>query len=538
MDATKLVIHHGGSWVSNCYEGGMKKWVTVPRCVSYDGLVKLVEDVAKVDVVRYNLQLWSLAFTISGTARPRIENDNDVSCMMNVDKLLPEVFVSVSAKEATDCVQDDNLCKLPTSQPVYDGFLRQLAGYGSIPIVDSSVCNDETIDVEENNCQDGVGYGFGCVGGHGCAGPSGFATFSDVSFREDGLGDDVDQTSEHSFPRDWIILGAERYSFESISTKEACSDDGRLYEDRIFQCKKDLKRTLNMYALKEGFEVRIRRSSKTRYEAGYKDGECEFHLHGIKMQKEEYWVVRMFRAKDHAEASVFGPPEESFKLMLAYCHRLEEVNPGTITALKTNVVNQFEYMFIAHVASLNGFRTMIRPVIAIDGTHLKAICLDANNQVFPLAYGFGDIEDEMSWTWFLNELKNAIGSPEDCMIISDRHLSIKDYKRKDVSLLFKQVWKAYRKFEFKEAMLEMMKVNRVAFKELMNVGPERWSRAYSPIRRYRLMTSSIVELMNSCLVHAFQMPITTMIEFIRDLLQKWFYKRQTKAKKTRTQLTP
>ncbi|KAK2656150.1 hypothetical protein Ddye_009202 [Dipteronia dyeriana] len=125
----------------------------------------------------------------------------------------------------------------------------------------------------------------------------------------------------------------------------------------------------------------------------------------------------------------------------------------------------------------------------------------------------------MSWTWFLNELKNAIGSSKDCMIISDRHLGIKvamekvypnvphgycvfhmaqnikkDYKRKDVSLLFKQAWKAYRKSEFKETMLEMlemMKVNKVAFEELMNVGPERWSRAYSHVRRYRLMTSSI-----------------------------------------------
>ncbi|KAK3222149.1 hypothetical protein Dsin_009174, partial [Dipteronia sinensis] len=48
----------------------------------------------------------------------------------------------------------------------------------------------------------------------------------------------------------------------------------------------------------EQFEVRIRRSSKTRYEAGCKDSECEFQLHAFKMQKGEYWVVRMF-LKDH-----------------------------------------------------------------------------------------------------------------------------------------------------------------------------------------------------------------------------------------------
>ncbi|KAK2648609.1 hypothetical protein Ddye_016098 [Dipteronia dyeriana] len=157
MDATKLVIHHSRSWVGNCYEGGMTKWVNVPRCVSYDGLVKLVEDVAKVDVARFNLQLWSLAFTISGC--------------------------------------------------------------GSIPTVDQSVCNDETIDDKENSqwsdtdnsddswildidrgchdyedCHDGEGCASGSVREHECGGPSGFATFNGVSFREDGLGDDVDQT--------------------------------------------------------------------------------------------------------------------------------------------------------------------------------------------------------------------------------------------------------------------------------------------------------------------------------------------------------
>ncbi|KAK4835912.1 hypothetical protein QYF36_016228 [Acer negundo] len=252
--------------------------------------------------------------------------------------------------------------------------------------------------------------------------------------------------------------------------------------------------------------------------------------------------TKAWRAKDHVEASIFNAPEESFKLLPAYCHRLKEVNPWTVTAMKTNDANSFEYMFIAHAASLYGYH--------------------ANNQVFPLVYGFRDVEDELSWTWFINELKNAIGSPEDCMIISNRHLGIKatvekvypnvlhgycvfhmaqniknDYKRKNVSLLFKQAWKAYQKFEFKEVMLEMMKVNTVAFQDLMNVEPERWSRAYSPIMRYRLMTSSIAESMNLCLVHAREMPITTMVEYIREIIQKWFYKRRTKVEKTRTQLT-
>ncbi|KAK3229653.1 hypothetical protein Dsin_001534 [Dipteronia sinensis] len=53
----------------------------------------------------------------------------------------------------------------------------------------------------------------------------------------------------------------------------------------------------NQFQMMAGY-TRIRRSSKTRYEAGCKDDECEFQLRAFKMQKGEYWVVRMF-LKDH-----------------------------------------------------------------------------------------------------------------------------------------------------------------------------------------------------------------------------------------------
>ncbi|KAK3185021.1 hypothetical protein Dsin_032307 [Dipteronia sinensis] len=570
MGAKKLVIHHGGSWAANCYEGGMTKWVHVLIGLTYDDLVKLVQDVAKVEVHRSTLELCSLAFTTTGTARLRIDNDKDVSCMMDEDKLLPEVYVTVSKKVATHCVQngtileeDDNLvhstflqqCNLFTPQPLYDGFLRQLAACGSISMLDPIVCNDETIDDEENRMI------------------ARYPTLTKVVTEMKiaiivwvlvlGVLEDMD-VLVYRVLLHLVVIPFERMDWVTVFIKvvNMLPHKVELFLDPKGIRSNSLARRNRFQMMagytREQFEVRIRRSSKTRYEAGCKDGECEFQLRAFKMQKGEYWVVRMF-LKDHT-CNIDG-----------FHARLRQANSWTVGELLAPKL-QFEYLFIAHAVTLHGFRTVIRPVIAIDGTHLKckfygimfvAICLDANNQVFPLAYGFGDVEDEMSWTWFLNELKNAIGSPKDCMIISDRHLGIKatmekvypivphgycvfhmaqniknDYKRKDVSLLFKQAWKAYRKADFKEVMLEMMKVNRVAFEDLINVGPERWSRAYSPVRRYRLMTSSIAESMNSCLVHARQMPITTMVEFIREMLQKWFYKRRTKVEKTRTQLTP
>ena len=89
--------------------------------------------------------------------------------------------------------------------------------------------------------------------------------------------------------------------------------------------------------------------------------------------------------------------------------------------------------FMSIGASLVGFHTSIRPVIAIDGTFLKAKylgtlfiaeCKDGNNQIYPLAFGIGDLENDASWEWFLTKLHDAIGHVDDLFLISDRHGSI------------------------------------------------------------------------------------------------------------------
>ena len=65
--------------------------------------------------------------------------------------------------------------------------------------------------------------------------------------------------------------------------------------------------------------------------------------------------------------------------------------PGTII---------FKYMFWAFAPSITGF-THCRPIISIDGTHLYvkhrgklliAMFIDANNEIFPLAFAVVDDE--------------------------------------------------------------------------------------------------------------------------------------------------
>ncbi|KAK0604849.1 hypothetical protein LWI29_020131 [Acer saccharum] len=45
-------------------------------------------------------------------------------------------------------------------------------------------------------------------------------------------------------------------------------------------------------------------------------------------------------------------------------------------------------------------------------------------KIYPLAFGFAASECKGSWTWFLSELKKGIGSPQDLVIVSDRHRGI------------------------------------------------------------------------------------------------------------------
>nr|GEY75538.1 hypothetical protein [Tanacetum cinerariifolium] len=112
-----------------------------------------------------------------------------------------------------------------------------------------------------------------------------------------------------------------------------------------------------------------------------------------------------------------GTPEESFAELPLYCHNLKLKNQGTITHTETNDEDRFEIFFLAVGAMIRTFVLHMRPLIIIDGAHLKgeffgkmylAVAMDSNNQILPLAYGVGKSETFRSWDWFLTKLKECI----------------------------------------------------------------------------------------------------------------------------------
>ncbi|KAI9186593.1 hypothetical protein LWI28_018888 [Acer negundo] len=70
-----------------------------------------------------------------------------------------------------------------------------------------------------------------------------------------------------------------------------------------------------------------------------------------------------------------------------------------------------------------------------------------------------------------------------------------------------------------------------------DVGFERWSRAYSPRKRYGLMSSNIAEAMNNAIKDCRELPITRVIDYIRGVLHLWFHDRRTSVGKLKLTLT-
>ncbi|KAK3199041.1 hypothetical protein Dsin_022456 [Dipteronia sinensis] len=230
------------------------------------------------------------------------------------------------------------------------------------------------------------------------------------------------------------------------------------------------------------------------------------------------------------------------------------------------------YMFFCLKACIDGFLSSIRPVIAIVATFLKgphaevlfmAVCMDGNDQIFPLAFGVGDSETNEAWEWFLTRLHCVVDEVDDLVIISDRKNSIitgvekvvpnslhgacavhlkrnmlRRYgKNKVLKDIFIKAVNVYRVNKFTRCMEQFANINSEAAMYVTGVGFERWARAYSPRKRYNIMSSNIAESMNNAIKYCQELPITGVIDYIRGVHQNWFHDRRTSAGKLKSTLT-
>nr|GMD95392.1 uncharacterized protein LOC109172155 [Ipomoea batatas] len=146
-----------------------------------------------------------------------------------------------------------------------------------------------------------------------------------------------------------------------------------------------------------------------------------------------------YLAKKKAMKQIDGQDSEQFKLLNDYCEELRKSYPGTTVKMKLDsefIVNgrpRFVRLYICFRACKEGFISGCRPIIGLDGCHLKgsqkggqllsAIGLDGDNSIFPVAFAIVEGELKDSWCWFLKLLDNDLNlsnNPSAWTIISDK----------------------------------------------------------------------------------------------------------------------
>ena len=140
----------------------------------------------------------------------------------------------------------------------------------------------------------------------------------------------------------------------------------------------------------------------------------------------------VLRGKYHADCDLKGSPEESYKDIKCYFYMLKKVNDGTVTYLKMDENDKFQYVFVALGASIEGFRVM-RKFLIVDATHLKngygrvlvfASAQDPNRQHYIITIVVLVGENDASWDWFFEKLKTVVPNTSELVFRTDINASL------------------------------------------------------------------------------------------------------------------
>ncbi|XP_038717385.1 uncharacterized protein LOC120010664 [Tripterygium wilfordii] len=299
----------------------------------------------------------------------------------------------------------------------------------------------------------------------------------------------------------------------------------------------------------------------------------EIHrIHGITLTYKQAW-----RGRERYVASIRGSFEEEYRLLPLYCDQIRSTNPGSIAVVYGNPIdNSFERLFIAFQASIYGFLNACPPLIGLDryslkskylGTLLLAGAFDGDGDLFPLAFGVVNEENDDNWMWFLSELRNLLesntGNMPKLTIISSRQKGILDAVeanfptafhgycmlhliecfRKDFnsSMLVNMFWEAAYALtanEFEQKMSLIQDMSSEAASWIRKFPQEQWATAHFEGRRFGHLTTNVVESLSTWLQEASGLPIVQMIESMRRQLMICFNERREKSVEWESVLVP
>ncbi|XP_074317833.1 uncharacterized protein LOC141653864 [Silene latifolia] len=269
-----------------------------------------------------------------------------------------------------------------------------------------------------------------------------------------------------------------------------------------------------------------------------------------------------YKVKYTAHKLLHGSMRDHYSKLGSYLKHLEQEYPGSTFTLTTNPnvassVPVFQRLFICFDALKQGWIEGCRKLLCVDACFLKtflggqlisAIGRDGNDQMYPLAWGVVEGENNESYEWFFKELKKATGEEDGhgWTIISDEHQSIvsmvkkefpraehrrcarhifanwhKSYKGEEMKMLFWNCAKAYSKADFDAAVNDMREVDPRAATAFLACNPTLFCRAFIDTRTTNnVIVNNMAETFNAYIINARSKHLIYMLEEIRTMMMQ------------------
>ncbi|CAL2240111.1 unnamed protein product [Prunus armeniaca] len=267
---------------------------------------------------------------------------------------------------------------------------------------------------------------------------------------------------------------------------------------------------------------------------------------------------QIYRAKKRAKVMIEGSYIEQYARLRDYAEEMKKANKGSTVVIKTEQVGGqaiFLRMYVCFAGCRQGFLDGCRPVIGVDGCHVKGpypgqiltvVGVDSNNGSFPIAYTIVEIESKQSWIWFLRLLiedlkitnglsyafisdkqKGLIPTNETLLPTAEHRICVRhlynNFRSSHSGLALKHLlWPAARATTMPqwEAEMENMKQeDEEAWKWLSQRPAKNWSRShFNTWFKCDLLLNNLCESFNSAIVDARDQSILNCLERIRVLV--------------------
>ncbi|KAA0037752.1 MuDRA-like transposase [Cucumis melo var. makuwa] len=546
MTHVRILVRHGGAWDEGRrkYEGGVLKGIVVSKEITHKDLQYELYDLAEVDPTKFDIKIRCI-YEIKGEkeAPPfELSNDRDLKFYILSENPL-EVLLYLSFEPTSN-----------RSMKVLNKDYNSVSGSNQVqnlnphPPIGMDTLDENEVDIGEVQSVEMYNELF------------------DIPEQRDAPTKDCKGKGKVNY----------NSSSRKLKTKESgWSKESSTSEELDFVVKKSTKEILFVICIdnKCGWRlqaVRLKDSNIFKIKKYVKVHSCSLEFLNRDHRQAKSWVVgELIKSKFKGPGRIYKPRDIIEDMR--YGEALKFTNPGTIFHMELEDDHFFKYLFMAVGPCVRGFLNCIRPVIVMDGTFLKnkyrgqlivAVCLDDNNQIYPLAFGVVDRETDDSIQWFLEKLKGAIGEVPNLGFVTDRktcfskgissvfpsafyglcvqHLSqnLHDkYKNDTIATLFYNASRTYRESTFVEVWRHLLAFPNGSGKYLNDIGIAWWSRVHCLGRRYNMMTTNIAESMNSILKEPRDLPIASFLENVRALLQRWFWERREEGIKVTSTLT-